>query len=406
MENSSRPALTTVLAASNIVSALGFTTDEAFDNVRQGRTGLHLLSDRFDLPEPFMASEIDGARLDDAFARLQPPTLTDGAYTRFEQAAIVSAADALRLSGLDPANPRVRFILSTTKGNVHLLDPRETVGHSPEQLYLWHTADRIAHFFGNTTPTLVVSNACISGAAALIAARRELLADRCAPLADRCDAAVVIGADMLSRFVVSGFQSFKALSAAPCRPFDAERTGLNLGEAAATIILTRRAAKDLRPSDAVLTDGAIRNDANHISGPSRTGEGCFRALRHILRDIPAERLTNEIAFVNAHGTATPYNDEMESIALTRAGLDRVPVNSLKGYFGHTLGAAGVLETILAVHALRAGIVLPTAGFRTSGVTRPIRIADSTSPVTARRCVKMLSGFGGCNAALLLSLHAG
>ena len=398
MENQSRTKLTTVIAASNIVSSLGFTTDEAFDNVRQGRTGLHLLSDRFDLPEPFMASEIDGARLSNAFARLQPKTLADGAYTRFEQAAIVSAADALRLSGLDPANPRVRFILSTTKGNVHLLDPRETVGHSPEQLYLWHTADRIAHFFGNTTPTLVVSNACISGAAALIAARRELLAGR-------CDAAVVIGADMLSRFVVSGFQSFKALSAAPCRPFDAERTGLNLGEAAATIILVRRAAKDLRPSDAVLTDGAIRNDANHISGPSRTGEGCFRALRHILRDIPAERFTNEIAFVNAHGTATPYNDEMESIALTRAGLDRVPVNSLKGYFGHTLGAAGVLETILAVHALRAGIVLPTAGFRTSGVTHPIRIADSTSPVTARRCVKMLSGFGGCNAALLLSLHA-
>ena len=388
--------MTTVLAASNIVSALGFTADEVFDNVLQGRTGLRLLSDCFDLPEPFMASEIDDARLTEAFARLQPPPPTDGAYTKFEQAAIVSAADALRRANIDPAHPRVHFILSTTKGNIHLLDPREAVGHSPKQLYLGHTADRIAQFFGNTTPTLVVSNACISGAAALITARRELMADR-------CDAAVVIGADMLSRFVVSGLQSFKALSTEPCRPFDANRAGLNLGEAAATLILIRRGTDDLHPGDTQLTDGAIRNDANHISGPSRTGEGCYRALRHILRDIPTERLTDEIAFVNAHGTATPYNDEMEAIALTRAGLDRVPVNSLKGYFGHTLGAAGILETILAVRALRAGIALRTQGFETLGVTHPIRITDTTAPITAHRCVKMLSGFGGCNAALLLTL---
>ena len=388
--------MTTVFEATNIVSALGLTTDEVFDNIRQGRTGLNLQSDLFDLPEPFMASLIDRARLDEAFDRLHPPTWPDGAYTRFEQAAIVSADDALRQTDIDPTTLRVRFFLSTTKGNIHLLDPRETAGHSADQLYLWHTAYRIAHFFGNITPPLVVSNACISGAAALIAARRELLAGR-------IDTAIVIGADMLSRFVVSGFQSFKALSPEPCRPFDADRTGLNLGEAASTVILTRRAVNNLEPSDVLLTDGAIRNDANHISGPSRTGEGCFRALRHILRNIPEERLTDEIAFVNAHGTATPYNDEMESIALTRAALDRVPVNSLKGYLGHTLGAAGVLETILAAESLRAGIALPTAGFHTLGVTHPIRVTNATAPITARRCIKMLSGFGGCNAALLVSL---
>ena len=271
--------MTTVFEATNIVSALGLTTDEVFDNIRQGRTGLSLQSDHFDLPEPFMASLIDRARLDEAFDRLHPPTWPDGAYTRFEQAAIVSADDALRQTDIDPTTLRVRFFLSTTKGNVHLLDPRETTGHSADQLYLWHTAYRIAHFFGNITPPLVISNACISGAAALIAARRELLAGR-------IDTAIVIGADMLSRFVVSGFQSFKALSPEPCRPFDADRTGLNLGEAASTVILTRRAVNNLEPSDVLLTDGAIRNDANHISGPSRTGEGCFRALLHILRNIP------------------------------------------------------------------------------------------------------------------------
>ena len=108
--------MTTVFEATNIVSALGLTTDEVFDNIRQGRTGLSLQSDHFDLPEPFMASLIDRARLDEAFDRLHPPTWPDGAYTRFEQAAIVSADDALRQTDIDPTTLRVRFFLSTTKG--------------------------------------------------------------------------------------------------------------------------------------------------------------------------------------------------------------------------------------------------------------------------------------------------
>jgi 3-oxoacyl-[acyl-carrier-protein] synthase-1 len=204
---------------------------------------------------------------------------------------------------------------------------------------------------------------------------------------------------MLSRFIISGFQSFKALSQCNCRPFDAQRDGLNIGEAAATIILTNKKESDLQAGDVVFSAGAIRNDANHISGPSRTGEGAYLALRSVCDGID----TGELAFINAHGTATPYNDEMEAIAITRAGLQHVPVNSLKGYFGHTLGCAGVLESVISTRSLKDGTVLKMYGFETSGVSHPLQLVAQTQATTRNRCINMLSGFGGCNAALLHTL---
>jgi 3-oxoacyl-[acyl-carrier-protein] synthase-1 len=108
----------------------------------------------------------------------------------------------------------------------------------------------------------------------------------------------------------------------------------------------------------------------------------------------------ELAFVNAHGTATLYNDRMEAIALTRAGLEGVPVNSLKGYFGHTLGAAGVVEGVISVRALREGVVIASMGCREQDGEFPLNVARETTQATGRYFAKMLSGFGGCNAVLL------
>jgi 3-oxoacyl-[acyl-carrier-protein] synthase-1 len=125
-------------------------------------------------------------------------------------------------------------------------------------------------------------------------------------------------------------------------------------------------------------------------------------LSHILREVE-DCNRDDIAFINAHGTATPYNDEMEAFAITRANLQHLPVTSLKGYFGHTLGNAGILESIISTHALRDGTILKTNGFETLGVTHPLRIATHTQATHRRRCINMLSGFGGCNAALLYTL---
>ena len=398
----------TVFIGDNIVSALGFTSDENYLNVKNGVSGLKLFTDRYNLPEPFMASEIDDKRLDEAFekARITNPRQqestfkseqgcpsNDVKYSKMEKACIVSVAESLKDTDVDPSDKRVLFILSTTKGNAFLLDENERQGYEHNQLYLWRSAELISRFFGNTNTPLVVSNACISGAFALVAAQRELRSGK-------YDYVIVAGADLLSKFIVTGFQSFKALSQEVCKPFDVNRTGLNIGESVASVIMTERGEHEMKKNDIVLTASAVRNDANHISGPSRTGEGSYLALRSVMDGVDFE----DIAFVCAHGTATPYNDEMESISLTRAGLQNVPINSLKGYFGHTLGAAGILESIVSMHAIKDRTVLGTYGFETLGVTNPLRMVKNVETTTKRRFIKMLSGFGGCNIAVLFTKY--
>ena len=377
----------------NIISSLGFSTEENFQKMKQGITGLTFYEEYFDLPEPFMASMIEDKKLDDAFYQLPKAAKSKTNYTKLEKAAILSVSKALENTGIDPANKDVLFLLSSTKGNVFLLDRNQKEDYASERMYVWHSAELIAHFFDNHTPPVTVSNACISGAYAMISAQRALLSGKYKYV-------IVVGVDMLSRFIISGFQSFKALSQSTCKPFDENRNGLNIGEAAATLIITNKEDTELRSGEVVLTAGAVRNDANHISGPSRTGEGATLALRNICSDID----TGELAFINAHGTATPYNDEMEAVAITRASLQHIPVTCQKGYFGHTLGAAGVVESIISSRSLKERIVLKTFGFKTLGVSNQLQIVKQTQAIQGNSCINMLSGFGGGNAALLYTLN--
>ena len=369
----------------NIVSPLGFTTEENWRSLLAGHSGQHPYEQGFSLPEPFCASIINNALLEKQFLALPNPH--NIRYTKMEKCALVSATDALTRAGIDPSREDVLFILSTTKGNVELL--RDLQGYEKERPYLWRSAQIIAQYFGNPNEPVVVSNACISGCAAQVVAQRQLEQGR-------YRYAVVIGADVLSQFIISGFQSFKALSPEPCRPFDANRIGLNLGEAAATMVFAR--ADQSEPTDLWLVSGALCNDANHISAPSRTAEGLVKAIRQVLPDTALP----QVAFVNAHGTATRYNDDMESVALQRTGLDTLPVNSLKGYFGHTLGAAGVVECIISCQELNNVTILPTRGFNTPGTVAPIAVVTRQQSTSQALFVKVISGFGGSNAALLFA----
>ena len=373
-----------VRAAHNIISPLGMTTAENYAAVKEGRSMLKRYEGLWRLPEPFTASLMDREKVEEAFA----PLANGAKYTFFEKMIILSASRAIAEAKIDAASDRVLFILSTTKGNVFLLDKNET-GFPQERVLLGYAAKQMTDFFHNPNTPIVVSNACISGVCAQIQAMRELESGR-------FDYVVTVGADVQSAFIVSGFQSFKALSVDPCRPFDANRTGLNLGDAAATIIYTRK--DKVSDNDWVACRGAIRNDANHISGPSRTGEGSYRALKVALGEVS----TDKIAFINTHGTATLYNDEMESFAIERAGLSSVPVNGLKGYYGNTMGAAGILESILSMQAIDDHNILATKGYETIGVTHPLVLSNQNQPTDKRAFIKLLSGFGGCNAALLFA----
>lgn len=365
--------------ADNIISPLGFSTEENFKSVLAGESELEMQEGTFSLPEPFCASLFDREKFLNKFEK---EIGTSNNLTFFEKLCVLSAKRAIEDCNLSPKEENVIFILSTTKGNVECLEDSLT----DIRCYLAESANKIAKFFGNNNQALVVSNACISGVCAQIAAVRELLSGK-------YRYAVVIGGDVLSKFIVSGFQSFKALSPEPCKPYDKNRRGLNLGEAVGTIIL--REGTPSNKDDWQYISSSIHNDANHISGPSRTGEGSYRVLRDILSEVDID----EIGFVNVHGTSTAYNDEMESIALHRANLDSIPINGLKGYYGHTLGAAGIIETILSMKAIENGIVLPTKGFEESGTTYPVNISDSVRNTDKTVFVKILSGFGGSNAGI-------
>jgi 3-oxoacyl-[acyl-carrier-protein] synthase-1 len=363
------------IAADNIVSPLGRTTAENFAALVTGTSGVrgHERPDMAD--QPFYAALFDAA----------PPS----PYTRFEQLLIDSIADALRQApSIRPDDDRTILIVSSTKGNTHLLDVDD---HTPAyRIALPGSAALVAKHFNFTQTPIVVSNACISGLLGLITGARLLRSGL-------FDNAVVTGADVITKFILSGFGSFQALSPGHCRPFDRDRDGINLGEGAGTMILST--SPEYRHGF-LLRGGAVSNDANHISGPSRTGEELSHAITQALCD--ARVVPNDIRFISAHGTATPYNDEMEARAITLAGLQDVPVNSLKGYYGHTLGAAGLIESIVTLASMRENMIIPSMGFENNGVTTPLNICRSITTTDLDTCLKTASGFGGCNAAVVLS----
>ncbi|HLO60393.1 MAG TPA: beta-ketoacyl synthase N-terminal-like domain-containing protein [Bacteroidales bacterium] len=369
------------IASDNIISSLGFTTSENAVKLKANETGIALHTNDTISPAPFWASMVDRQRLDDEFSILGKSS----DFTLFEKFVIWSVKDALTSHKIDPAGERVMCILSTTKGNVGLLKSNP---FEESRVYLWNTALILQKFFNLKHKPVIVSNACISGVLAISAGARMIRSGR-------FDHVIITGADIVTEFVLSGFNSFLSLCQGPCKPFDAERNGLSLGEAAGTLVITRD--KNLSDDGLIIDPGFTANDANHISGPSRTGEGLYIAIDRMLK-----KSGKRPGYVSAHGTATPYNDEMESIALTRAGMADIPVNSLKGYWGHTLGAAGLIETIAGINSMREGILYKTYGFSTPGVTNPINVIVENIHKPVGVMLKIASGFGGSNASLLIS----
>ena len=187
------------------------------------------------------------------------------------------------------------------------------------------------------------------------------------------------------------------MSDSPCKPYSKNRTGITLGEAAASVLVT--SDSDLLIPESVIIKGeASCNDANHISGPSRTGEGLFRSVSGAFKE--ASLRPAMIDYISAHGTATIYNDEMEAIAFSRLNLETVPLNSLKGYFGHTLGAAGLLETIVAMYSVHQNLLFSSMGFDELGVSKPLAVIEEIESKPLKTFLKTASGFGGCNTAVI------
>ncbi|SDD62985.1 3-oxoacyl-[acyl-carrier-protein] synthase-1 [Pricia antarctica] len=373
----------TYLSQNNIISSLGFDSLSVVSHISDEVGGLRLIDEPKILDRPFYSSIISEEVLNDAFDRLP----SKSPKTRLEKMLIVSLNTILKASEL-ALNDRVGLLISTTKGNIDVLE--KDTKFPKERAYLSALGAELQNYFGFTTQPIVVSNACVSGILAIVTAQR--LIDE-----GRFDHVFVVAGDLVTKFIISGFNSFQALSDVPCRPYCKSRSGINIGEVGVSVLVTKD--ENLLVDESVeILGGASCNDANHISGPSRTGEGLFRSVTSALKE--ANLSPGEIDYISAHGTATMYNDEMEAIAFNRAGLGDTPLNSLKGYFGHTLGASGLLETIIGMHSLNQNTLFASKGFQELGVSQPLNIIEKTTSKNIDTFLKTASGFGGCNTTAI------
>lgn len=325
----------------------------------------------------FFASVIEENLLNDTFRKAIP--IKDN-FTKLEKMLLLAM---FPLTEKNRITDRTALILSTTKGNISGL----ASGRNPHELRLPALAEKLADFYGFPNIPIVISNACVSGILAVSVAKRLVESGM-------YDDVCVVAGDEVSPFIASGFQAFQALSHEPCRPFDTDRSGVSLGEAAAA---TWVSAERNQNSFRICGEASI-NDANHISGPSRTGEGLFKSIKNALTEAgisPAE-----IGFISAHGTATRYNDDMESIAFARSSFSNTLVHSLKGCYGHTLGASGLLELVIAMENASRNSLVPSLGFQTAGTTEPMNIIQQNTEKDVRYFLKTASGFGGCNTAVV------
>lgn len=368
------------ITETNCITPLGFTLETNIQNIENGVSGIRLHENLEMMKTPFYASIIEDEIINSAFAKVSK----SDDFTRLEKMMILALQPIIEKSK-DSLNSKTGLILSTTKGNITAL--KNQTEENLKSAKLSALAQKVFSFFGFKTEPIVISNACVSGILAISVAKRLIQSEM-------YDNILIVAGDEVSEFVMSGFTSFQAISDLPCKPYSKNRNGVTLGEAT-TAILVSADAKNAKVK--VIGDGSI-NDANHISGPSRTGEGLFRSIKSALEE--ANINPNQIDYISAHGTATPFNDEMEGIAINRMGLENVPVNSLKGFYGHTLGASGLLETVIGIESALGNKLYASVGFDETNLSQPIAIIEKNTNKEINYFLKTASGFGGCNTAVV------
>ncbi|HSH91400.1 MAG TPA: beta-ketoacyl-ACP synthase [Ramlibacter sp.] len=255
-----------------------------------------------------------------------------------------------------------------------------------------HSLDALCRFsaqsMGLQGPMVAISTACSSSAKVFLTAQRWIEAGL-------IDAAVVGGVDTLCLSTLHGFDALQLLSDRACRPFDAQRNGISIGEAAGFALLERA------PAAVLFAGGGESSDAWHMSTPPPEGEGAQAAMRMAL--AAAGLAPREIDYVNAHGTATPANDKAEAAALAAVfGPYAVAVSSTKGVTGHTLGAAGIVEAVITIEALKHQALPPTVNCENADAALPVKLVLRSGPARLRHAMSNNFGFGGSNCALVFS----
>lgn len=293
-----------------------------------------------------------------------------------------------------------QLLVATTKGEVDLLESRCRQGLPVTEEYLSKAfLDRATTCFKVPTAAININAACASSTIA-VARAAAMIAHGYA------SAVLVYAADVLSEFVFSGFSALQALSAEPCRPFDQQRNGLNLGEAGVALLLLseERARAEGSPILARVAGWGAANDAHHVTAPARDGCGLILACREALArtQISAE----QICAINTHGTGTLYNDAMELTAFAKLFGDRLPpLHGIKGSIGHCLGAAGGVEIAVAIRALAEQQLPPTVGCDLPEASVAGQVGHRVQTISGDYLLCCNSGFGGINGTVILQRMA-
>ncbi|MGY8934173.1 MAG: beta-ketoacyl synthase N-terminal-like domain-containing protein [Flavobacteriales bacterium] len=364
----------------NIISSLGFTSEANFDQLIQAKSGIKKYQRENN--ETYFSSKVDKEKVNSEFKKIGDLE----SYTTLEKMMILSVNSIVSSSNYK-ITKRTGLIIATTKGNIDTLSPSSKFYKDPKRSYLYELGNQINDFFDFKNEAIVLSNACVSGVLAVAVAQR-FINDGV------YDEVIIVSGDLVSEFILSGFTSFQAISNEPCKPYSTKRKGITIGEAVASVLVSSKKKKN---STQVLGTGSC-NDANHISGPSRTGEGLVMSVKSALNEAKIQ--THEIDYISAHGTATNFNDEMEAVAFSRLKMLETPINSLKGFYGHTLGASGLLESIIGIKSLEKNTLIGSLGFDELGVSECINVIKKTEKKELNIFLKTASGFGGCNTAVI------
>ncbi len=382
------------IVAAEIITSLGVGLDHNWKQMLGRQCGIRKLQ-RFQAGKYF--SDTAGEIPLDVFDELarKNSVESDSKVFILSQAVMDELSKQLSSMHIDLSKHRTGLVLSTAKADIEALRP-VALGESKRPLNnYWNSsclAQAVADANQLTGPVMTVSNACASGIVAILLAESILRQNA-------ADMMLVLGVDVLSDFILSGFSSLISLSKEPCKPYDAKRSGLSLGEGSGVLLLSKKSHSGY-PSPAVI-GGAVNNDANHITGPFKTAEGLKLALKRTLKK--AELSPGDIDYINGHGTGTLFNDAMESKGISFVfGRISPPITSMKGYFGHTLGAAGVIETALCTRILNEAVVPGSLGFDVFDKEDHLNVAKKTLNLAKlNNLITFKCGFGGVNAAIAL-----
>jgi len=396
-----------VVTGAGIISALGTGKEAHIRSLCNSQSGVQAVS----LLQSVHASEfvLGEVKMDnDALATMLGLPVGDNGYTRTTLLSLAAMKDLLQHTDLAwLRNEPLAFINANTVGGMSKMEDiyMDVIAPNTDEKNIKYintldcaeSTENVAVHFGLNPLMATISTACSSSSNALLVGARMIKQG----VVKR---AICGGCDALSRFTLNGFYSLKNVDKFPCKPFDQNRNGLNLGEAAGYCLLETESAAKERGANiiAVLSGYANTNDAYHPTAPSPTGDGAADTMRQAL--AMANLQPHDIGYINAHGTATLNNDLSEGLAIQKVfGMQPPPFSSTKPFTGHTLAASGVIEAIFSMWAMQERIIIPNLNFETQMQELSIKPATSLiKEVPIKHVLSNSFGFGGSNVSLVFS----